>query len=555
MNTKKVLVVDDSLIVKEILTYLLTDLGCEVITAQDGIEAIEKVYQESPDLILLDVMMPHMNGYQVCRLLKDDKDTRHIPVVFLTAQDQPADRYWGFMAGADEYLIKDLEHENLVERIESILKQVDTTEERALRKKPRQVTSVDILSQVNNLLDRKLYQSTIVNEINQLAVSMQNFEETLKSVFQLLSRIIQFQIGVVSIIGPDLQKIYLYAQDTLHPSLLNQISTLFQEDSKSKQTFLELKGRITETSSLRTLASYCKVPLISKGGQIGSILLGDSKTGKLLEEDQNILKIAAKEAAVVIDNARLYDYNAQLYMDLEKEIQQISSIQRSLLPHTNPLEQWVEIQSIMIPAREVGGDYYDYFLLNDHKLAITIGDVTGKGAPASLLMAMVKTALQVKVNITSELPELLSFLNAFVRDQRAGQYMTLFFGILDLSQRVFTYVNAGHNFPYLVSPSTQKLQFLESSFLPLGLEKSGKYRVSKQKINPEDFLFFYTDGIVEAMDENRELFGYERLEEILLKNCRLSLEEIKQRVLEGVQAFCGTAPVGDDRTLVLLRCK
>jgi len=555
MSAKRVLIVDDSLVILEMLSFLLTDLGCEVVTARDGIEAIEKVYQENPDLILLDVLMPKMNGYHVCRLLKDDEETSHIPIVMLTAQDQLSDRYWGFMTGADEYLIKDFEQGDLIERIEEILKRLELTGGRASRRKSRPVTHMDILSQLNNLLDRKLYQSTIVNEINQLAASIQNFEETLRSVFRLLGQMIEFQVGAISIIGtPGPPKVYIYAAEAVHPSLVNQVYQLLDIPG-TKWTSFQLCGEVTGNSPLQTLSSSCKVPLISKGAQIGSILLGDSRVGKLSFQDQNILRICAKEAAVVVDNARLYDYNAQLYTELENEILQISNIQKSLLPQANPLESLVEIQSIMIPAREVGGDYYDYFPLSDHELVLVIGDVTGKGAPASLLMAMIKTALQIKMRRASEVCEVISFLNQLVQNRRSGQYMTLFLGVFDLQERSLTYVNAGHNFPYLISSSTQNLQFLEFSFLPLGLEKSNRYVASKQRISSDDFLFFYTDGIVEAMDEDRRLFSYERLEEVLLKSCQLPLEQIKNQVLESVQAFCGNASQGDDMTLVLVRCK
>lgn len=556
MSSKRVLIVDDNPVILELLSFLIRDLNCEVFLARDGIEAIEKVYEEGPDLILLDILMPKMNGYQVCRLLKDNEDTRHIPVIMLTAKDQLADQYWGFMTGADEYIIKDFERNSFIERIKNILESLELAKERTPRKKSRHITPLDILSQVNDLLDRKLYHSTIINEINQLAASMQNFEETLKSIFQLLSRIIEFQIGVISIMGTSgPRRVYTYAREAIHPSLLTQIYQVLGEDLEKGSIPYQLKGSITEHSPLQILSSHCKVPLVSKGAQIGSILLGDYEAGKLLEGDQNILRIVAKEAAVVIDNARLYDYNAQLYSELEKEILQISNIQKSLLPQTNPMEQLVEIQSSMIPSREVGGDYYDYFPLSDHELVVTIGDVTGKGAPASLLMAMVKTALQVKMSQASEICEVLSYLNQFVRDRHSDQYMTLFLGVLDLQEGTFSYVNAGHNFPYLISPSAQKLQFLEPGFLPLGLEESPRYLISRRKIAFDEFLFFYTDGVVEAMDVDRRLFGYERLEEVLLRSCQLPLEQIRQRVLESVQGFCGNTPLRDDMTLLLIQSR
>ena len=123
MKRKTVLIADDSPTIVKMLSYMLSSLPCDVLSASDGVEAIKLSYSAHPDLILLDILMPKMNGYQVCRLLKDDPQTRHIPIIMLTAKDQQSDRFWGLATGADEYIVKDFEEALLLDTVERILQQ------------------------------------------------------------------------------------------------------------------------------------------------------------------------------------------------------------------------------------------------------------------------------------------------------------------------------------------------------------------------------------------------------------------------------------------------
>ena len=249
--------------------------------------------------------------------------------------------------------------------------------------------------------------------------------------------------------------------------------------------------------------------------KIGAIILGDSKKGRFSDNDRETFRIAGTEAAVVIDNARLYDDNARIHADLERELRRAHDIQKLMLPQENPLETCLTIEATSIPAKEVGGDYYDYYALNDHQLLLAIGDVTGKGVPAALMMATIKTALQIRLELTSDVREIMASLNKLVCSQASKQYMTFFLGIIDVHANTITYCNAGHNFPYIISSQHETLAYLEHSSLPLGFIQQDTYLAHIQEFYNQDLLFFYTDGVVEAMNEERELFGYPRLDKLL----------------------------------------
>jgi CheY-like chemotaxis protein len=152
-EARTILVADDSPTIVEIMKFMLSAMGYEVVVATDGIEAIERTYAVHPDLILLDIEMPKMNGYQVCRLIKADRATSHIPVLILTSRDQASDRFWGLATGADEYVVKDLEDETLFDRVQALLAEGETRERPAIlpdqMREGRGVSEIGVLEQVN----------------------------------------------------------------------------------------------------------------------------------------------------------------------------------------------------------------------------------------------------------------------------------------------------------------------------------------------------------------------------------------------------------------------
>lgn len=561
MPHKTVLIADDSPTIVTMLTYMLSALPCEVLAAHDGIEAIKLSYRAQPDLILLDILMPKMNGYQVCRLLKHDEHTRHIPVVMLTAKDQPADRFWGLATGADEYLVKDFEDSRLLDTMTRYLEQDTPHPAGDAATRMRDITAVDLLTHANNLLDRQLYQSTITNRINKLAGSIQHFDETILSVFELLSRILNYQIGAMYVQATQAtaDRLYVYSGQPIGGAMIAHLRELaLKSHGPSAVPLLDvhiLHGEVDDAHD-QPLLSVCGNPLVGQNREIGSLFLGDARRDKFSDDDRELLRICSAEIAVVVDNARLYEANARLYADLEQELQKAHDIQLSMLPDENPMEHALRIEAGTIPAKDVGGDYYDYRSLNDQQLLLAIGDVTGKGVAAALMMATVKTALQMRLESTQSVGRIMAALNRLVCEKaaRSRQYMTLFLGLLDTRANTLTYCNAGHNFPYRIRPNMTLEHLDQAGGLPLGFQPDLAYQEHTVSIEPDDILFLYTDGVVEAMDDQKELFGYARLEELLLDNCRENLEEIHLRILERIEAFCRETPQDDDMTMLFVQC-
>jgi serine phosphatase RsbU (regulator of sigma subunit) len=455
--------------------------------------------------------------------------------------------------------VKDFEDTELLTTVKRFLQHDTLPPDHLAERRRHEITTIDVLSHANNLLDRHLYHSTLTNKINQLASAMQDFDQTLLSVFELLSRIIIYHIGVIAVLGTQgiRLRLYFYIVEQVSPVAFDQAKTQALQafagiSSLSNIETYILHGSIHEASEA-PLLSLCESSLVGRNKLIGTIVLGDMRKGKFSDETRETLQIASSEMAVVIDNARLYDANARMHQDLERELRRAHDIQAAMLPHDNPMETALSIEATSIPAKEVGGDYYDYFQLTEHQLLLAIGDVTGKGAPAALMMATVKAALQVRTESTTDVRDIMVSLNKLVCHQASKQYMTLFLGVIDVRERTFTYCNAGHNFPYVIS-NDATLRYLERSSLPLGFVDTETYISHVYPLKEHDVLFFYTDGVIEAMNANREIFGYPRLEDILRPHCCDKLLDIQLKILERIEVFCQETPQDDDMTMVFVQC-
>jgi sigma-B regulation protein RsbU (phosphoserine phosphatase) len=238
---------------------------------------------------------------------------------------------------------------------------------------------------------------------------------------------------------------------------------------------------------------------------------------------------------------------------LHRELELCRQIQNEMLPH-EPLRMGLaEVKGVSIPAREVGGDFFNYFLLPDGELALLMGDVSGKGLSAALLMANIQATLRARLPLEQNLVDLADALDRDVdRNTPRGVYLTLFVGILDTTKKTLRYVNAGHN-PQFVLRSEGGLEPLPSTGLPLALFAGHGYQERTISLADGDMLFFYTDGMVETQNEAGDLFGTERLEPLLVAHHEETVDRVLARAEESVRAFRGTAEPFDDATMMVLR--
>jgi phosphoserine phosphatase RsbU/P len=244
-------------------------------------------------------------------------------------------------------------------------------------------------------------------------------------------------------------------------------------------------------------------------------------------------------------------------MAIKHELSIATEIQTSILPKTFPPfpdRREFEIFARMNPAREVGGDLYDFFLIDKNRIGLIIGDVSGKGIPAAMFMAVGKTLLKATALKGISPDTCLGLVNdILVEESLPTMFVTVFYGILDTRSGAFEYCNGGHNSPYLVAKDGRVSPLDNKGGLFLGGLKNTEYESGMLMLQPGDALFLYTDGVTEARNGNNEFFEERRLRESLEKNHRLALEALVQRVFVDVDEFVQGMEPSDDITCLALR--
>jgi len=245
---------------------------------------------------------------------------------------------------------------------------------------------------------------------------------------------------------------------------------------------------------------------------------------------------------------------------LQKEMQVAQEIQQTLLPMEFPELDGYELSSYYEAAKEVGGDYYDFVEVDHDTLGIAVADVSGKGVPGSLVMTMIRTALRTEARGLKDAAEVLARVNSFVsNDIKKGMFVTVFYLIIDSKKRSVNYASAGHNPMILYRASTEKTYYLNPKGFPIGVQLPEKdlFRSYIQsdtiKLAKGDILLVYTDGITEAMNPSRELYGEERLLNVLRTHGHLSADEFVEKLKDDIYSFTEGAAQYDDITLVAIK--
>jgi sigma-B regulation protein RsbU (phosphoserine phosphatase) len=244
------------------------------------------------------------------------------------------------------------------------------------------------------------------------------------------------------------------------------------------------------------------------------------------------------------------------YQTLDRELKIVGEIQRSLLPAKLPKISTLDLAAHYQPAHRAGGDYYDFFPLPEGKWGVFIGDVSGHGTPAAVLMAVTHCIAHTHPGPPMPPGTVLEYINQHLAERythHTDTFVTAFFGVYDPAAHTLTYASAGHNPPRLKCCRDGDVHSLEGpGGLPLGIIQHARYEESVQTLHPGDQLIFYTDGITEAHNPQGELFSVERLD-AELQACQLHAGALMDSVLSAVETFADGRPADDDRTLIVAR--
>ncbi len=239
---------------------------------------------------------------------------------------------------------------------------------------------------------------------------------------------------------------------------------------------------------------------------------------------------------------------------LEQEMNIARTIQTQLLPKCFPeLSGW-DIYGFSVPAKHVGGDCFDVIDIGDGKLAVTIGDVAGKGTPAAILMANIQAAVRALAESGVEPQQLMGHVNRIAHSYtRDSEFITFFYCVLDTRTGEIRYVNAGHNLPCVLRSNGEK-EFLDKGGLIVGVMPNVEYEDAVVALDPGDSIVLFTDGVTEALNPLEEMFGDERLEDLLVEHRDLGARGIEERVYTELKDFVAGAAQADDITMVVVKC-
>ncbi|HVP37137.1 MAG TPA: GAF domain-containing SpoIIE family protein phosphatase [Terriglobales bacterium] len=422
---------------------------------------------------------------------------------------------------------------------------------------------IEGLKEENQRLKRAVEELSILNEIGLAISSTLGVEKITELIVKKCTKHIRAEQGAIWLLSEEDKATplktfvrimnstfsgvpYHFGMSLTGWMLKNQEPLLINELAKDER----FKGIERESEKIRSLLA---VPLKLKNKMIGVLCLFNKKDNSdFTLDDQRLLSIIAIQSAQTIENARLYEEERKL-LALEEDLRIARQIQQSLLPKCDPSIRGMEITGLSLPAKEVGGDYYDFIQIDDNHLGLAIADVSGKGTPAALLMANLQACLRGQALLNRSVKDTVTKANFMLsRFMEAGKFITLFYGILYLKEKRFIYTNAGHNFP-IVLRSGGDLKKLEKGGLILGISESSKYEEETIQLESRDLLLLYTDGITEAINESGEMFEEERLLKLLRENQTVPARDLSRTIVNSVIAFQGTQPQEDDITLLLLR--
>ncbi|MBI4547490.1 MAG: SpoIIE family protein phosphatase [Ignavibacteriae bacterium] len=309
---------------------------------------------------------------------------------------------------------------------------------------------------------------------------------------------------------------------------------------------------VDKKTGYRTKTILC-MPMRTKEGRIiGVLQLLNKQKGIFTQDDESFIAALSVHAAIAIENARLYEEEKTLHR-MREEVRLAAEIQLNLLPKTVPTLTGYDLAGTSIPAQIVGGDYFDFIPINSQQWAICIGDVSGKGLPASLLMANLQATLRGQTLLSSSPKDCILRSNKLLyHSTRDDKFVTLFYGILDIQNHQFRFCNAGHDNPFFF-PLQGNVSRLRTGGIVLGILEHFPFEESMITFQPGDLLVMYSDGISEAMNDKQELFSEESLAEVASHCHHSTAAEIIDAVIARAKKHMGRAPQADDMTLMVVK--
>lgn len=424
-------------------------------------------------------------------------------------------------------------------------------------------SSSDTATRLNEMIEEKVRLEALLNTFFLLNSSI-DMSTVLKNTLSTATQLMKADVGSIALINEERTHLqFVESTDKNFAQLKNLtvplgtgIAGTVAKEGKSIRVLDVHKderfyGKIDEALRQTTLSYLC-VPLMVDGKVIGTAQIMNRLDGKsFTEEDETLLEGFARQAALAIQNAKLHQIMLK-QKAIESELAICGDIQRKLFPEKIPDVTGYEIFGSTVPTREVGGDYYSVIPRQDGTFDAIIGDVSGKGLSASMMVSELHTGIHLLSRMPYPLDRAIEHLNLHLKDSFvAGKFITGFVARLKGNSGLFEYVVAGHPPPYILSPGGAVRQ-LQRTGMVLGLTTS-PFHMNTETINSGELLLAFSDGYSEAQDPDEELFTEEKIVEAVSEVINLPLPEIRAYLDQQVAKFTRGRSASDDATLLLIR--
>jgi sigma-B regulation protein RsbU (phosphoserine phosphatase) len=401
----------------------------------------------------------------------------------------------------------------------------------------------------------------LLTEISRELTSILNLDQLLKRIGELLQKVIDYQIFSILLLDEEKQK------------LVHRFSVRFKENVQMKHDIPVGRGLVgTAAKEKRSILvpdvskdpRYIKanpetrselcVPLIYKDKVIGVLDMEHTRRGYFHEDHVRAMSTLAAQIAISIENATLYERLAREEQRMERDLAMAREVQTHLLPPSVPDLPGVELAARYNPAHAIGGDMYDFPDYKPPRACITVGDVSGKGAPAALYAALVSGVLRSLAHGEPAPAQMLSLLNRALNQRRLDpNYVVICCALWDDEKQILRVANSG--LPRPVFCRTGHAHIIEAAGLPLGMFEDASYDEITIHAASGDVFVFFSDGLIDASNAREEQFGRARIEHVIAHHAHQSAREIVDAIFAAADEFAGGTPVFDDQTVVVLKVK
>lgn len=429
---------------------------------------------------------------------------------------------------------------------------------------------VEFLATILNISATAVQNSMLINELKKVNRQLDSRVQRLSSLFELSKEFGLFleSSKVIRLLMFSLLGQFLLKKFALVRFEDNEIEILDSKFDDEKLLSLTIKYQLQDTQEsikkekiektfpeLAELEVQLVVPMQIHGKTKGLIFLGERPGSREYNDsDVEFIYSVGNLAIISLENNRLFQ-EALEKQKMEEDLLIARDIQRNLLPQSLPEYEEYDIAALNVSSKQVGGDYYDVIKLDDEKFYIAVADVSGKGVPASLMMANIQAFLQVICRQGIKIDEATGMINDLVTANTSeGRFITFFWGYINTQKNTLTYVNAGHNPPYLIRNG--KIIKLEKGGIILGVMKTEiPYIFEEVELIKDDVLILYTDGVSEALNLDFEEYSEERLQEVAKSLVHKNADEILNGIKEDVQIFTQGNAQSDDITMIVIKVR